>query len=348
MKKGNSLIPPRHLQILTKLYGIKAGLSAAATEAETAISGLVKIKEINKKSSLREERISETEELLFRAQANVKAQKKIKDGLLARRWIRAFVLLAIAAACYFASDIILGGILWFDDKAVLKVIINVIATLPLSVIAILGVCRQGHGKLGVAKDMYRREKLLVKKHSERLKELSKEHEIKCAAETKEKKESLTAIEETKDIIKTVLDTLALTYMTTLDRRDWQNVDCIIYLLERGECDALGDALLKIDEARRAGRLGALVNEAADGVSSVISAAIAELGGALSNHLAFLAKSITLQASARENAGGKRSSAQALRIKNLGKASNLNSCLLQQSGKSSVRLAREIDAALSAK
>lgn len=94
--------------------------------------------------------------------------------------------------------------------------------------------------------------------------------------------------------KILYDALVEEYSSTLDPRDWQNIDLIIYYYETGRADTLKEALQQVDEQRRHERLIREIKNATLEISKTIERCANELIIAIDRNFSALSTQLTNQ------------------------------------------------------
>lgn len=83
-------------------------------------------------------------------------------------------------------------------------------------------------------------------------------------------------EVTVPVIRTMYKALLETYSPTLDPRDWENLDLIIYYITTGRADSLKEALQQVDMQKRAETLVQAIGEASNAICKSIEVNIGAL------------------------------------------------------------------------
>ena len=89
----------------------------------------------------------------------------------------------------------------------------------------------------------------------------------------------------------IASTLYENYSKILDMRDWENLDCIIYLFETGRVNNIKEALLIVDKERRKNEIVSAINNASTAISENINNGFTKLQESLNNRLNLLVKQV---------------------------------------------------------
>ena len=146
-------------------------------------------------------------------------------------------------------------------------------------------------------------------------------------------------------VKVIYDVLTNEYSRTLDPRDWQNLDLIIFYYETGRADTIKEALQQVDRQRQLDTLVSAIQEATKSICRSIERTINTLKADINNCFSRLSTQLhnqhieqiqTLNSIVSSNAAVKES------IKSIGESINLQNALLTKIEASSVQLVNDAD------
>lgn len=277
--------------LIDKLYSLRAGLSLVAVKKETMDNekkNKSKIEEtyfekrkiLNEKKDYCLSRRSEIKEKMVNSNKDIQYdidyyENELKFGA---RLKRVFELQKKVLA---ADDEVRVFLLYFIG------IWLAIITFPVfAIIGALATSRKMKKELKVLLKKVETEEQIDEKwkNDEQYIELTKKIEeldielSKCDSEEKEFNEDKNRrLEEKRTIIKDAYDysvslhnALISEYSSTLDRRDWNNIDLIIYNMETGRADTLKEALQQVDNYRNTEKIVGAIKMATQAICSTIS------------------------------------------------------------------------------
>ena len=271
---------------VVKLYSLKAGLSLLSLEADKTrieeekdkfIKGCIEDKK-NQLDGLKRTFASLSQEI-------DKKEQIVKNGR------KAFLTRLIIGLGLLASLVILGLPTLLIAAAIMSIIISidvVLASVGIIglVLGFVGVFIAGLALInGSVKKIA---PLSVKNDLANLKELreSKAEEIKSteallageeAALSKHSVNHEKLIREYKERAEEIYTTLVQDYDDVLEKRDWVNLDYVIYVYETGRADNLMSALHLLDEEKRYEGIITAIDRASAAISDNIRSSISAMG-----------------------------------------------------------------------
>ena len=112
-----------------------------------------------------------------------------------------------------------------------------------------------------------------------------------SARKKQAREDIVQLHQEIDAIK---NSLCQTFSSTLDIRDWANVDLLIFYFETGRADTLKEALYQLDRQRQNEKLIDAIYSATESLASSIKLSISRLGDNINTSIEKLNNNISKQ------------------------------------------------------
>ena len=107
-------------------------------------------------------------------------------------------------------------------------------------------------------------------------------------------EKMREAEEAKSAYLPIMRALQAEFSDILDKRDWSYVDLVIYYFESGRADTLKEALLQVDNERRANRIVDTIKEASRSICMTLKTGFAMLNNTLQQGFAAIESRIMQQ------------------------------------------------------
>jgi hypothetical protein len=276
-------------EFVTKLYGLKAGLSLLSLQAEKMQAEMNKDKFMKDCLEEKEYKLNGAKKRLQGLyDAKTQAEEDLKSGKkkLTRRIVGACVplvfdvLLLIAVVGLMVSSVAAG------DTESLKMVPMFLASglVPIAFTAyFLFDAFKQHGTKRAEQKLAEQTALWNTCRTEvaELAKQVKDEQDACDRQEKEHPKVVAEIEERTD---SIYRALLEEYDDILDHRDWGSVDYLIYVYETMRADTLPGALDKLDVEKRANRLEQAIAEASEHVASSIHDSMQIMGNMLSAQL----------------------------------------------------------------
>ena len=331
---------------VTKLYGLKAGLSLLAIQSErmqVAEEHTKFVKDCleNKRNDL----LRAKQQLGQRYDAKVKAEGllQIMRGKMILPIVGSSIpigiaLLMLIAIMGFAGACHVSGDMELLDMLPMFLIADAIAFLFGAFMIFSSIRKHSTKRYSKALDVCT---LSWGESRKQVAELSKELEKEEAAYEQHCTEHEKLVAEIEERTKSIYNALLEEYDDILDHRDWGSVDYLIYVYETMRADTLPAALDKLDTEKRAGQLEAAIKEASECIAGSIEENMKLMGDRLSMCLSDLGS--RMEASNRKvaasiNAASAEASRQAAAM-NAGIAAQ--NALLAKANVSSASIAKDV-------
>lgn len=277
-------------EFVTKLYGLKAGLSLLALQVERM--NVLEQHEKFLKDCLEDKRYKlqnarQRLNNMYNSKVAAEGLLKVMKGKMVLHIVGACVPMGIAFLMLLAILMVALTSLLSGDTDLLSsmlpmfLITDAIAFL-FGVFMIFSAIRK-HGTKRYRKDLnmwtqsWEESRKQVAELSEQVAKEEAAYEQHCAEREKQ-------VAEIDERSKSIYDALYEEYDDILDHRDWGNVDYLIYVYETMRADTLPGALDKLDTEKRANRLEQAVAEASEYIASSIEENIRFMGTMLSDRL----------------------------------------------------------------
>ena len=278
-------------EFVTKLYGLKAGLSLLSLQAERM--NVIEQQDKFLKDCLEDKRsqLACTKRLLSEQyDAKVKAEEllaRMKKKLVLHI-VGACVPMGIAVLMMFAILMCVVTSLMDGDTELLSsmlpmFLISEVVALLFGAFILFDTIRK-HGTKRYVKDLNMRTQSWEesrKRVAELTEQVTKEDAAYEQFHTVEHPKTVAEVEERS---KAIYKALHEEYNDVLENRDWGSVDYLIYVYETMRADNLPAALEKLDTEKRANRLEQAIAEASEHIASSIEDSMQSMGSMLSAQL----------------------------------------------------------------
>ena len=265
-------------ELVSRLYGLKAGLSLISVEADRMRgaeygrkSCTDEVDNCKVRIGLHKGMVESLERQSVDAAKVVAAdveKKKKKIGTGVGWLISGIVIFCIALSCAFTDSALMGPMLGFGAFT-LSVAIGFAIWNFVQTTNIPGADKHLADFMGL-QELLKQEQKALKKSEEEYEKLTSEHESYIKEYDKIANESLG---RAMTLYRAVYDT----YCDTLDPRDWESIDYLIYVYVSGRAEDLPTALRCLDDERRFMGIVAAIDKASAEVSSTIDQAFSSLG-----------------------------------------------------------------------
>lgn len=286
--------PEATKETIKQLYALRAGISYIACEADKYKAEQRKRKEEKKKTlsvikgfdklgttpRLSVDEISRKISALDEQQNKIleETQKTANTLLKASHWTIGIGVLLIA----FVFSFYLGYDPGLLVTALLIGIFIVIAIYMVICFAGHKVCNIGQDKIRSTEKECETLKLLLA-HEKSIESFETEHSEFVGKEGAERflaileDEIFTADRAWKNRVNSLLSELANTFAQTLDLRDWENLDLVIFYMETGRAETIKEALQQVDRQRQNNALVDAIGLATKQINATISNGMLALG-----------------------------------------------------------------------